>query len=261
MQRDKLLFTIVLSSVICTSGCKREQYKDPCKDQALPQAEFAFKEILSDTAFFADTIYRDNYVNFIALTDYQSVWWKIGSDPRDFRSADFNLSFINYLGSVNVAFTGTNIPNTKCFPTDKGTYKGSRMLSIVEQFDKSVLTLSPLVGKYLGAFTDKPNDTFTVHIDYFDSIKYDVTITGTQNFYFISNIPKGFRDTTTERARQYPELSYGMIPEMGYKCMQFGIGSNIQQGRGFGNLLRDTLKIYYNHVNTGRQIFIGKRIN
>ncbi|RYY00514.1 MAG: hypothetical protein EOO53_21760 [Gammaproteobacteria bacterium] len=188
----------------------------------LPKAEFAFKEQLTDTAFYADTVFRDNYVNFVALKPYQSTLWKIGSDPREFSSSDFSLSFHNFLGTIDVHFVSRATPNTQCFPQDSGIYRGIKKLTIVEQVEKSILTISPLVGRYRGAFTNSPNDTFTVRVDYFDSSKYDISIVGSKNFYYISNFPKGFRDTTSEKARQYPELSYGQMPEMGYKSCQFG---------------------------------------
>lgn len=257
MPNPKLLFAALLLFI---SSCKKKHEANPCEGLTQPKAEFAFKEILTDTAFYADTIFRDNYVNFVASKPYQSVLWKIGSDPRDFTSADFNLSFINFLGTLNVNFTGKATPNTQCFPADNGVYAGMKQLTVVEQFEKPILTLSPMIGRYRGAFTDKPSDTFTVRIEYFDSTKYDVSLTGAKNFYWISNIPKGFRDTTSEKARQYPELSYGQYPEMGYKSLQFGIGSNIQSGRGFANLINDSLKIYYYNQLTGRKMFIGKRI-
>lgn len=257
MQLTRILFFTLF---LFTYSCKKKHDLNPCVGLNEPVAEFAFREMLTDTAFYADTIFRDNYVNFITLKNYKSVLWKLGSDPRDFTSADFNLSFLNNLGTINVGFTGRNDPNTQCFPNDNGIYSGTKQLTIVEQFEKPMLTISPMVGRYKGAFTNTPNDTFTVRIDYFDSTKYDVTLTGNKNFYWISNIPKGFRDTTSESARHYPELSYGQYPEMGYKSLQFGSGSNIQRGKGFANLVNDSLKIYYYNQLTGRKVFIGKRI-
>lgn len=245
--------------VLVVCSCKKK-HDNPCEGLLPPKAEFAFKEILTDTAFYADTVFRDNYVNFVALKNYKSFLWKIGDDPRNFTSAGFNLSFINNLGTINVTFTGHDAPNKQCFPDDNGMYQGTKPLTIVEQFNKATLTVSPLVGRYRGAFATTPSDTFTVRINYFDSAKYDVTMTGTKNFYWISNIPKGFVDSTSNLSYEYPELRNGMSVEMGYESLQFGILSNIQRGRGFATLSNNTLIIYYNHIQTGRRIFIGKRI-
>jgi hypothetical protein len=258
MKIAKLLFLVCILFIY---SCKKKRLPNPCEGLQQPVAEFAFKEVLSDTAFYADTIFRLNPVNFTALKNYKSVLWKIGSDTREFTSADFNLRFLNDLGSFIINFTGRNDPNVQCFPTDNGIYEGSRRLTIVEPYQKPNLTLSPMIGRYLGAFTNTPNDTFTVRIEYFDSSKYDVSLTGTKNFYRISNIPKAFRDTTSEPARQYPELSYGQSPNaMGYKSLEFGSSSNVLSGKGSANLVNDTLKVYYYNQLTGRRLFIGKRI-
>jgi hypothetical protein len=254
----KQIFFLVFLLVVL--GCKKRIEVNPCEGLEPPTAEFYFKEVLTDTAFYADTIFRNNYVNFVASKTYQTVQWEIGSDPRDFTSANFNLSFHNILGTLNIHFTGRATPNTQCFPADNGIYTGTKKLTVLEQFEKPFLTISPMVGRYTGAFTNNPNDTFTVSIDYFDSTKYDVTLTGGKNFYWISNMPKGFRDTTSEPARQYPELRYGQRPKMGYKSLQFGHGSSIRSGKGSANLDNDILKVYYYNSLTGRQIFIGKRI-
>jgi hypothetical protein len=254
------LLPILVAFVLHFCSCKKKREVNPCDGLTQPKADFAFKEILNDTAFYADTIFRDNYVNFVASKPYQSVLWKIGNDPRDFKSANFTLSFVNSLETITVNFTGWSTPNTQCFPDDKGVYNGIKQLTIVEQFDKPNVTLSPLVGRYRGAFTNTPNDTFTLRINYFDSVKYDVTMTGSKNFYWISNIPKNYKDSTSSTSYAYPELRSGQPVEMGYKCLQFGSGSNSSTGRGYAELVLDTLKIYYHNQLTGRKIFLGKRI-
>jgi hypothetical protein len=235
--------------------CKKDM--NPCAGLTDPKADFAFKEVLTDTAFFADTVYGDNPVQFAALQPYKSVLWKVGDDPRQFTNSSFSLIFYPFLGSLNVQFTGRSDANPFCFPGDSGVYRGAKQLTIVEQADRATLTISPMVGKYRGAFNTTPNDSFTISIDYFDSAKYS-PILGLRNFYWISNMPKGF--VTTTNAGVFPELKNGMDIEMGYKCFEFGFFANITTGKGFGELQGGTIKIYYQHPQTGRTIFIGKRI-
>jgi hypothetical protein len=252
----KIVSTFLIAFIIL-SGCRKHPDKNPCAGLTLPVAEFSIRETVGDTTFSADTIFRDNYVEFKSLSQYQSVLWKIGNDPRDFNSADFNLSFNNFLGSLLVSFTGKKIPNTLCFPNDNGEYKGTKNITLVEQLDKSTLTISPLVGKYKGYFTDNPSDMWTVRIDYFDSTKYDVSTTGSKNFYWISNIPKAFIDSTSESARQYPELRNGIRLDMGYKSFVFQYNTCIT---GKGWLQNDTLYVNYGNNFCGRRQFIGKRL-
>ena len=255
----KLFVPILTTVFLLLFSCGKKQVEDPCKGKIQPVPEFAVKEIVGDTAFLADTVFRDNAVRFEALTQYQTVKWKIGSDPRDFTQPIFQLYFFNDIITIPVTFTGTNTPNKSCFPNDNGVYTGVKQLTTVEQFDKSLITLSPLIGKYKGYFENNPADTFTVRIEYFDSSKYDPSITGLKNFYWISNIPKGYKDSTSSNALEYPELSNGLSIEMGYKCFAFGF-SNTDCISGRGWLSRDTLYINYGGPTQCKKKFIGKRI-
>jgi hypothetical protein len=247
-----LAFLLIITTAF---HCKKDV--NPCEGLVAPKADFAFKEVLTDTAFFADTVFGDNPVMFTASRPYKSVLWKVGDDPREFTNSSFSLIFYPFLGSLDVRFTGRNDANPFCFPGDSGVYRGSKQLTIVEQVDRATLTVSPLVGRYRGAFNTNPNDSFTVRIDYFDSAKY-VSILGMRNFYWVSNIPRGF--ITSTNAGIFPELKNGMNPEMGYKCFSFGDAGDIVTGKGFGEFNNGILKIYYQHQQTGRKIFIGSRI-
>ena len=166
------------------------------------------------------------------------------------------MSFLTALGTIPINFNGRKTPNPQCFSGDNGTYTSSKNLTLVEQVDKTFLTLSPLIGKYKGYFTDKPSDTFTVRLEYFDSAKYDVSITGSKNFYWFSNMPKGF-ESTTNAAYAYPELKNGFSIEMGYKCFVFNYDS-YHQGKAW--LSNDTLYINYGDNIVGRKKFIAKKL-
>jgi hypothetical protein len=240
------------------SCCKKNNYFNPCDGKAQPKAEFRITEVLDDTTFEADTIFRDNYVGFKTLVPYDSILWKLEGDPRDFTKPSFNLSFNSFLGTLAVTFKGYRISDTFCFPRSTGIYTESRNLTIVEQVQKPYLTLSPLIGRYHGSFTDTPKDTFTVTIEYFDSTKYDTQITGSKNFYWVSNFPKGFVGTSTP-AYVYPELGNGRPIEMGYKSFEFGTNSEVPQGWCRGWLKNDSLTILSSGSAVPIRKFIGVR--
>lgn len=246
----------VLFLVLCC--CKRDKQFNPCTGKSQPKAEFRIVEMLSDTSFEADTVFRDNYVGFKTLESYDSTLWKLEGDPRDFTKPSFNLSFYNFLGTLSVTFKGYRVSDTFCFPRSNGIYTESRNLTIVEQFQKPYLTLSPLIGKYHGSFIDSPKDTFTVRIEYFDSTKYDSQITGGKNFYWISNFPKGLVGTSTP-AYVYPELGNGRPIELGYKSFEFGANSEIPQGWCRGWLKNDSLTILSSGSAVPIRKFIGVR--
>lgn len=255
MKTSIVVFALLSVSLsFLNTGCKKK-HENPCIGVTEPSGKFITKELIGDTAFTADTIFRDNYVQFHALDKYETVVWKLGSDPRDWTNPEFSLSFINALGTIPITFRGKKTPNTLCFPNDNGAYSSSKNLTIVEQVEKPYVTISPLVGRYKGFFTDKPSDTFTVRMEYFDSAKYNVGVTGSKNFYWLSNMPKGF---VSLLGWDYSELKNGQPVEMGYKCFVFGTGSSIIQGRGW--LSNDTMYINYGSDLVGRKKFIGKKL-
>ena len=251
-----ILSLFLFCFITISTACRKKQ-DNPCEGLTKPSGKFLIKELIGDTAFTADTVFRNNYVQFQATENYESSSWKVGSDQRTWTTPEFTLNFHTVLGTLPVTFTGTNQPNTLCFPNDNGTYSSSRELTMVEQVEKPYITLSPLIGKYKGYFTDSPSDTFTVRIEYFDSAKYDVSTTGSKNFYWFSNMPDGFIGTTSA-AFIYPELKNGISVEMGYKCFVFGTGASMVQGKGW--LSTDTLYINYGNFITGRRKFIGKKL-
>jgi hypothetical protein len=250
-----LAFSLVVI-IIVNISCKKSHEQDPCQGLTKPTGKFVFKELIGDTAFVTDTAFRDNYVQMKALDTYEAVSWTLGGDPRTFTQPEFSLSFINLLGTIPVSFTGNKTPNTACFTVDNGIYTSTKNLTTVEQVEKPNVTISPLVGRYKGYFTNNPSDTFTVRMEYFDSAKYDIPITGSKNFYWLSNIPKGYVGTATA-SFVYKELQNGLTVEMGYKCFVFGTGASIVQGKGW--LSNDSIYINYGSDLVGRKKFIGKK--
>lgn len=261
MQKSDMLFghliAIFCISLIFIFGCRKKTEVNPCSLIKQPTADFSILELVGDTSFIADTIFRDNVVTFKSSEPFESFNWKVGDDPRSFTNAEFNLTFFTSLVTIPITLTGKLRPNTVCFPNDQGTYVNTKQFTTVEQFDKSLLRLSPMIGRYRGYFTDSPSDTFTVNFQYFDSSKYDVMLTGRKNFYYLSNFPKGFTNTSTP-GFLYPELARGVQPEMGYKSFVFDYSNT--KGRGW--LSKDTLHINYANYNSPliRKKFIGIKL-
>jgi hypothetical protein len=248
--------SFILFSIVTTSTACRKKQDNLCEGLTKPSGQFVIKELIGDTAFTADTVFRDNYVQFKATESYEGIIWKVGSDPRVWTIPEFTLSFLNELGTLPVTFTGTKQPNKVCFPNDNGTYTSSKNFTFVEQVQKPFVTISPLVGRYKGYFSDNLSATFIVRMEYFDSTKYDVSITGSKNFYWFSNMPQGFV-STTNAAFAYPELKNGFSVEMGYKSFVFNYDS-YHQGKAW--LSHDTLYINYGDDLVGRKKFIGKKL-
>ncbi len=257
---------IVICVTLLSSTCRKKK-ENPCLNTIPNKAEFATYELIGDTLLLADTIFNDNPVVFKALQSYNSVSWKIGNDPRPFTSPEFMLRFFNVLETLDVKFEAQKTPNTICFPNDNGIYNATKKITMVDQFDRTKLTVSPIVGNFQGAFTETPFDTFTVKVQYLDSAKYDPGLTGLRNFYNVSNFPKNYVSNNTNLILRYPELKNGSRAEMGYKSFQFGVLGEGDRGRCIGELKQDSLIIYNvitvvinNTIINKHRKFIGKRL-
>jgi hypothetical protein len=250
---------IFFGAAILFMACDK-QTENVCNGAVQHKASFMLMEVLSDTSFEADTVFRDNFVGFKATAQYESVTWQLGSDPRIRTMPSFDLSFYGTLGTIPITFTGNKQPNTTCFPQDNGIYTATRNVTLVEQVDKPLVKISPLRGKYFGAFTDTPSDTFTIRLEYFDSLKYNTQITGAKNFYWLSNFPKGFQGTSNP-SYVYPELQDGNEIEMGYTCFRAGSNGQTPLGNVRGHLTKnyDSLIITTGSPQFPYRKFIGIR--
>ena len=256
-------FCLSLSILISLLSCRKNNH-DPCLNAVQPVLSFNIREVVYDSSYVTDTMYSHNAVIFETVGEYDSVKWNIGSDPRIFKEARFVYASGRFtgipVGQLEIKLTAYKAPNVKCYPDDKGIYSASKTLTIVDAYTKGSLTKSPLLGHYHGYNTDNPLDTFTVRIEYFDSAKYDLTHFGRQNFYWISNLPKGYFWDGGDQTIYSPELQHGNeIAYMGFKC--FGALDGPTCGSGYGYLSHDSLIMDYgvSFANCKKR-FIGKRI-
>ncbi|TAD81910.1 MAG: hypothetical protein EAY75_16995 [Bacteroidetes bacterium] len=238
-------------------ACRKQTLEDPCLNIVQPNGDFVFLEPVGDTSFAADTVFADNGAVFRPLAKYETETWKVGNDPREFEGPNFGLLFPEkYSETISVSFKGTAKPNSLCFPNDKGTYKATKKLTVVEQFDRATLTVSSMVGSYVGSYTDAPNDKWTVSLKYFDSAnKYSPSLTGVRNFYRLFNFPRVNPNTSGE-VKQYPELENSISIEMGFKSFSYSFDSEYI---GKGWLIQDTLFILNGHKPRVRKFIAIKQ--
>ena len=201
--------------------------QDPCIGEVKKTAKFGTFEVWNDTLFRTDTLYTNRFVVFKALEEYDEVSWQVGTDTRTFDQETFQLYFFDdesnkdiYLGFKGIDHS----PDTTCFPEDDGIYEGESLFRLVEKDARTgVHTVSPLVGHYQVAPVDDPLDTFTVRLEFFDSAKYNSSYTGSKNFYYFSNFPNGYIDSTSDKQAAYPELAYGKTAAMGYRSFNSSV--------------------------------------
>lgn len=252
----KLLTCMLLCMAIM--ACRKQKPKDPCEGVVQPTGDFVFLEPVGDTSFTADTVFNDNGAIFRPLSKYDTETWKVGNDPREFERFNFGLLFPEkYSETISISFKGTAKPNTLCFSNDSGIYRATKKLTVVEQFDRATLTVSPLVGNYYGGYTDAPNVKWMVSFKYYDSAnKYNPSLTSLRNFYRLHNFPEYVeRYNTSAEIYVYPELKNSIPIEMGFKCFAYNHGSD-WYGRAW--LKNDTLTILAGEKPRVRK-FVGIR--
>ena len=105
MKTKLSLYLILVYSITFQVSCGKKN-DNLCESITKPSGEFVIKELIGDTAFIADTVFRDNYVQFQTTESYEGVKWKVGSDPRVWTTPEFTLNFHTTLGTLPVAPLG-----------------------------------------------------------------------------------------------------------------------------------------------------------
>jgi hypothetical protein len=227
-------------------------------------------EFIGDSAIATDTAFTGT-IFFESKQAYDFIEWKVGYDPRSFNAKKFSLQFRTPEPTFSVTLSIKGSTDPVCFPNDDGEDSKTVNLTILPR-DSTAKT--PLIGKYSGYIEGKPNDTFTVSIDFRNDKRYWPAF-GPYPFYTLSNFPKGFRDTTSSIGTIYKELSYGFAVDWGYRAVYFNEDyTTTQHAKGYAFLKsRDSLIIDYTRADlsvpfnpqTGyprkQERFVGRRIN
>jgi hypothetical protein len=202
------------------------------------QPDFSIYEQVGDTLLPSDTCYALSKVTFAASDGFRDYKWVVGNPANTFYTKSFSLTF-DGAEDIQVQLSGNfaNQPSVSL----------SKQLTIYYPTQR----VSPLVGQFRGHNTNAPNDTFTVSVDYWFGQRYPWW---SQGAYSISNLPKGFTDTTQNFNGSYrPEIT-GIISSTGYKNMAFDRSGNIPaQGiKGYATIKRgqqDTLVVHYTTID------------
>ncbi|ALW85248.1 hypothetical protein AUC43_09155 [Hymenobacter sedentarius] len=223
----------------------------PCGASPAPSG-FTIENNINNTLFACDTIFP-SVVRLSAAPAYSSVVWQIGTDPRVYTQKAFNVTFPpTSVGTVAIRCIGTRPVNRRCFPHDDGVDTVTQVLT--------VMPLNPyaphaaIEGKFLGATTDAPRDTFTVRIFVGRDVLYP-----SQPALFLVNLNKGCPGTSMDISAGYQGLVFNQ-----------GVGNAVCHGvYGVGHIdLQDRTKIRFDYSEqatpgSAAQIskaFIGTRV-
>lgn len=230
---------------------------DPCTLPASAKYYFTVANEVDTRYFSSDTIFAGGLmgtVRLLAPPVYRSVVWQVGSDPRTYTANPFKLNFPTAVGTVRIRLVGTR-PVDACRPGDRGVDTLTQLLTVVPFNYRH--PHAAVEGRFAGATTAAPLDTFTVRI--FTRL-VPLTPSDTSNYVLnVYNLNKGC-----------PGLDMNVIP--GYRALVFNQTRGDAQCHGvYGAAAvdstdRNILRIRYREQVTPGQPayvdreFIGRRV-
>ncbi|MDO7853653.1 hypothetical protein [Hymenobacter convexus] len=164
MYTNKLAALALVGGTLLVAGCRHDvpatPEPDPCAGAKANLLSFRFLENYGtptpDTAFTKQTITFEG-----PGVPYTAYEWQIGADPRPFTQRKFALYFPDAsVGPLPVRLIARRPPNTRCFAKDDGVDTLTQVLTLVQRTQRR----APVYGKFLGANTDAPRDTFTIRV-------------------------------------------------------------------------------------------------
>lgn len=179
MRVNTKFYIVGMLLIMYLGGCKPQKSDpNPCLNTTEFKADFKIEEQVGNNWVESDTMLI-NFIRFRATEDYTSYRWTVGNDNRVFTTKQFGLQFSRAeIGQeIEVTLIATGKKNA-CFPNDDGIDTLRKKIRLIDAKQ------SKIVGEYEGYVEGRPNDIFTVKIQYI--LDYD-----NEPWYFIRNINKG----------------------------------------------------------------------
>lgn len=223
---------------------------DPCLTQQANPLSFRFLEAYGTPT--PDTAYSKQDITFEGPgAPYTSYEWKVGNDARVFDKRKFSLYFYEKdAGKYPVRLIARRPANTRCFSKDDGVDTLTKVLTILPN-----RTLrAPVLGKFLGANTDAPNDTFTIRVFLAPNRFYpnDPTV---EPFTYLRNLSKGCQSPYFDVGQTWRAINFN------YGGSEFGC--HTESGTGYLTT-RDSIRVNYDrfepYPQVKKHVFLGKRV-
>lgn len=243
-----LLPVITVVVTLCFTSChvNDEVLPDPCKGMKANPLTIRFIEAFGTPT--PDTAYNNQPMVFEAPgAPYTSYKWLIGDiDERTGRRVGVAFDS-KTLGTIPVRLIATRPPNTACFKNDDGVDTLTKVLALVQYRDQR----APIYGKFQGANSDTPRDTFTVRI-YSGPNAYYPNNPAAEPSNYALGIPKGCQTPYRDIGLTWRGISAGG----GGSCTTFDLT------KGYLTT-RDSIRIEYRTQVTPSivdKVFLGKRV-
>ena len=224
----------------------------PCTGQSANPLSFRIQEQTGSRFFDTDTTYPRT-VAFRAPRTYVAFQWTIGNDPTVFKDSVFTLEFNQAVGTIPVRLIARRALNTACFPHDDGVDTLTKVLTIVP-LDPTA-PRPALLGKFNGATTDAPADTFTVRV--FTAPKPSVP---TDIELHLQNLNKGCLGTAIDVAGGYRSVVFSQGNFAGDGCKKVAGVGFLDPGD------RNRIRFEYTQeepIGSGirqKKVFLGRRV-
>lgn len=223
-----------------------EPLPDPCAKLAANPLIFQFVEAFGTPT--PDTAYNNQPLAIKGPgAPYTSYQWLVGKiDERTGQNIVVSFDGAT-LGPIPVRLIAKRPPNPACFKNDDGVDTLTKVLTLVPYRDLR----APIYGKFQGANTDAPRDTFTVRI-YSGPNFYYPNIPGAEPTNYVAGMPKWC---------QYPHHNVGLTwrgftATNGTDCSNFDLKGYLTT--------RDSIRIEYRTQIVPTiidKIFVGKRVH
>jgi len=254
----KLLFVALLFATI--SGCKPDDCPepDPCAEYPADftiTANFQYFNGCTEgieygdfKPFDSDTLFRSTRIRFSNNFAYDSITWKIGTDPREWKQLVPEVVFRDQYNPVLVRAFAHRPINTDCFGADDDGIDTITKMYYFDDFENS-----PILGRYRGT-NNGETDSFTLEI----VIQTDPS----QSFYedvVIKNFPKNYTGRLWQMLSERKKL-YG-----NYGGTSLSVADGITKCLLFGELDADDRDLFRLKWQSKREegiqrIFTGRRI-
>lgn len=223
-----------------------EPLPDPCARLAANPLTFQFIEAFGTPT--PDTAYNNQPLAVKGPgAPYTSYQWLVGKiDERTGQNIVVSFDGAT-LGPIPVRLIATRPPNTACFKNDDGVDTLTKVLTLVPYRDLR----APIYGKFQGANTDAPRDTFTVRI-YSGPNFFHPSAPPSEFSNYAVGIPKGCRTPYYEIGLTWRGIGTGSD----------GGCSGLNLNKGFLTS-RDSIHIEYRAQIVPTiidKIFVGKRV-
>jgi len=244
------LFLLSGAALLGLAACHRDSpAPNPCLSQLANPLRFRFLEGYGTPT--PDTAYTKQDITFEGPgAPYTSYKWKVGNDARVFTKQKFSLYFYDTeLGRYPVRLIAKRPLNKACFPNDDGVDTLTQVLTLVPLSRRS-----PLYGKYLGANSDAPTDTFTIRL-FLGPNRAAPNDPAAEPYTYLRNLSKGCQSPYFDIGSSWRGINFN-YGRADFSC-------NTETGTGYLTT-RDSIRIDYersepypvrkSHVFRGRRV-------